>query len=181
MMKNISICMKIMLLLFVFIPVILSAQNNIKGIGSYKRNSVYMEFYGNSGINFTLNYERLFIGVNNNYAIRTGFGYSPGGNFYNISVPIEFVNVFGKKRHHIELGVGATYYSHIVNSNGNSDGNKTIIFTTILVIPRLGYRFTGKKGLLIRIGYTPVLQLPYLDDFDQPFQLFGGISVGYSF
>jgi hypothetical protein len=161
------------------IPVGICAQN-IRDIGNNKRNSVYLEFYGNSGLSFTLNYERLFVGVNNIYAIRTGFGYFPGEDFYNISVPIEFVIVFGKKRHHIELGAGATYYANVVNTKDGIEGNEEV-FSSVLLIPRIGYRFTGKKGLLIRIGYTPVLQLPYLDDFDQPFQLFGGASIGYSF
>ena len=178
-MKNISICMKMILLLFVFVPIASSSQF-YSDVDNFKRNSVYLEFLGNGGASFTINYERILINGNDKFAVRSGFGYFPESYYYTIAVPLEFIVIFGSKLHHIELGGGITYYATIDNEIDPHD-NQRDVFTSILVIPRLGYRFTGKKGLLIRIGYTPVLQLPYLSEFDQPFQLFGGLSLGYSF
>ena len=174
-MKTINLYIFIILL-----PLFLSAQKGDTIVKNKKNNSVYVEFLGN-GLVLSLNYERILYNGPVNFGVRGGLGYSPeDGERAIYTIPFEIVVIFGNKKHHIELGAGISYYLKVNKSKHYHDNRKHTNYS-IMVYPRIGYRYKGNKGLLIRVGYTPVLELPALDLFDKPFHPFGGISIGYSF
>lgn len=127
-----------------------------------KRNIVYMEILGN-GFYYSLNYERIFSDKNN---IKLGgrigithmnFGSSSNKNI-GTGIPMEFVHIGGKGKHHFELGFGITplYYRDIRGYYGESD------YMTFTSFYRIGYRFCdfskeGKNGAFFKIGLLPLL------------------------
>ncbi len=155
------------------------------------RNGVYVEFGGNGGdhgfIGFldmnipamiTINYERIVpINKKKNVAFRLGAGYMPN-NWTNYAFPFEVSYLFGAKSHVFEMGIGLSYLASFKN---NSSSEALVLFG------RIGYRYRGKKGLLLRAGFTPVVDFDraFFDGriFDVSFAngLFAGISIGYSF
>lgn len=184
--KNIDfqyICIKTIYLnlLCTFIPVLILGQESDSNINKGKHNSVYIELLGN-GIAPSINYERITANMKVNVGVRVGFGFSPENEYKALyTFPFEIVLVlFGSKKHHIEFGGGISYYLEVKKSEYYHDDEKHND-DSILIFPRIGYRFTGNKGLLIRVGYSPVLELPALENFEKPFSPWGGISIGYSF
>ncbi|NOX45741.1 MAG: hypothetical protein GXO89_02045 [Chlorobi bacterium] len=180
------------LLLFVFLPILLYSQNGDNAVIEHKRNSVYLEFLGNSAYTFSINYERILTDSFNEYekmprknhiAVRIGFGFLPNNyDDHVFTLPLELLSVFGNQGLHFEIGMGATlYYGIFYNQNRYRDkqwGSES----SVVIFSRIGFRYTGEKGLIFRLGYTPVLyEGPYALLFDHPFQLFGGASIGYSF
>jgi len=45
----------------------------------------------------------------------------------------------------------------------------------------IGYRYQKKRGLLFRIGFTPIIGIPFRDEGDFVIVPFAGVSLGYSF
>ena len=167
---------KTLFLLIVLSPLFLLSQNNDTLVNKIKSNSVYFELLGN-GVVFSLNYEKILINKRNNLGIRFGFGFSPEDEIRDIfTIPIELIVIFGNKKHHLELGIGSSFYSVIIKpQNQRKYMNYSMMF-----FGRIGYRYTAIKGFLFRVGFTPVVEIPGLL-FDKPFHLHGGISIGYSF
>jgi len=145
-----------------------------------KKNSVYLELLGTSMVP-SVNYERFFLRKFVSLGTRIGIGYSPE-NYQKdvISLPVELVALIGRKRHHIEIGFGFTFYWEIFNKKYHNQGNGNIN-QQFFEFPRIGYRYTAKKGFVFRIGFTPVIQPFELSMFDRQFHPYGGISFGYSF
>lgn len=166
---------KFLIVFFLSINTFVSAQYSIdlKPL----KNSVYIEIYGNSGHSLSINFDRL-INNKNTIGIRAGIGFynSPiSSRLYSYlryySVPIEFYGLLLDGNHHIELGSGLSYLG--------SPGSK---MNFVVIFSRIGYRYTGKKGLLLRAGFTPVIDFS-TNFFSNRFPLnpFGGISIGYRF
>ena len=136
--------------------------------GSIRKNSVYMEAFGN-GAFYSLNYERLYVSDENSaLAMRAGYGYAGDGMHF---IPLEISLIFGSK-HSFELGGGITYNyeRHYSEYQGTHITNEEI-----MTIIRAGYRYRGKNGFLFRI--SPMLL--YVQDWGAfPY---GGLSLGYSF
>jgi hypothetical protein len=77
-----------------------------------------------------------------------GFG---DGIYYGI--PISYNWIFGKKSHHLEVGIGLT--SLIVNPNSNMVSD----FYTYLT-PKIGYRYQRPNGgLFLRATVTPMIDI----------------------
>jgi len=118
------------------------------------RNSVNFELGGN-GFIYTLNYDRLFF--QSDYyksGIRIGFGVMPLASTVDQSgravvfIPVEYNSLFGLKKHHLEVSVGATYTTFIQGSEFWMTG-------------RVGYRIQGEKGgFFFRAGMV-LMYLPY--------------------
>lgn len=176
-MKIIIVTTIILLLPFLQYAAITDTLNNYS-----KKNSVYFEFLGN-GLTTSLNYERVLKEKRNKLALRSGIGFFPEENFNNIkiSIPLELILVFSPKKHHFEIGFGATYYENIIYISDQYAVKNKSYDSSVFLFPRIGYRYTGNNGLLIRIGYTPTIEFPRQKLFDKPFQPFGGISIGYTF
>ena len=154
-----------------------------------KHHSVYVELGGNS-LFYSLNYDYTFsLSRGCKLAVGSGLSYFVTSSYENSDTPEDkpflFVTpavnfLFGKKSHHLEIGMSA------IN----------------LVMPsaRIGYRYQpAKGGFFFRIGYTPLFQKtePYSysfidSDSDSNFHSGGssrriqhipwaGISFGYTF
>jgi hypothetical protein len=105
--------------------------------------------------------------------------------YWGPSVPLEIIALFGKSRSHLELGTGFTIiYSPRTTINDNTfeiEFNK-YAFSSNLPF-RIGYRYQKPDGgLIFRIGYTPMMELPN-QRLEKPHfhLLYGGISLGKSF
>jgi len=170
---------------FIFLFGLINAQDEADEEKSINSNGVYFELGGNGGnhgfIGFldlnisamiTINYERIIpININKNIAFRLGAGYMPN-NWTNYAFPFEVSYLFGAKSHVFEMGLGASY---LISIGGNS--HESLVF-----FGRIGYRYRGKKGLLLRIGFTPAVDPEHFFFGGRfPKNPFAGISVGYSF
>ena len=176
-------------LLFVLFVSISYAQDNAGNITiedggniiKERKNAVYIESFGNGILITSFNYERIVFSNKNQFAFRGGFGFTPLSSRNLFSIPFEASVVFGKNAHHFEFGIGFTnYFTRMKNKSDTGDERGQSDYS-IMLVPRIGYRLTAKNRLLIRIGFTPVLELPVLSEFDKHFQPYGGISFGYLF
>lgn len=179
----------------------------------YNRKAVYVEVYG-TGIGATLNYEYLFKDNVVKTGIRGGAGYF--SNFVEenspniLSANLEYVSFGGARNHHLEWGLGLVYQYKFYKSVFQTPkttivGSDTIIYfeshdykyqrTGPAVVPRIGYRYESPDGgLVVRVGYTPLLYLinkekEFIDGTNYsttsiPFATkfaWGGVSIGFSF
>ncbi len=173
-MKKVFLAFNLILISFLVL-----GQEETHNINQIRQNSVYLEFFGTGAYTISVNYERIFKGFNN-FGIRAGFGYLPPidgiSNRKYYSVPIELIWLIFKGQHHLELGASVSFVSEEAKDSHN------INFEYTLFIPRIGYRFNGKKGLVVRAGFTPVIDPSrYLYSNRFPLNPFGGVSIGYSF
>lgn len=139
------------------ISLVLSAQTDSSTINTqseFRKNSIYWD----SGLNqsyVSINYDRI-IPVGKNYAsIRVGTM-----SFVEFEMLVEVNMMIGEKKHFFETGIGVYY-----------DGDLGPGW-------RLGYRFQGKKGLLLRA--SPLIFLgDYKGDNNEAVNF--AIGIGYSF
>ena len=106
-----------------------------------RNNSVYL---GNLGIAPMVHYDRFFR-VYHNVGVVPGIGAFrlPYHNFYDVSGSV-MIGIAGE-RHFVEAS--CLYYEVHYHRNGRSFQKEKG------VIPRIGYRYKGKNGLLFRIGF----------------------------
>ncbi|HEY1039507.1 MAG TPA: hypothetical protein VGF30_08895 [Bacteroidia bacterium] len=179
----------------------------------YNRKAVYAEVLGSS-IGASLNFEYLY----NDNMLKQGFRFGPG-YFVNIfeknqptvfSFTGEYVAFAGARNHHLEYGLGATFHHKYYKQNyqttnyyiNGSDTLRTYTDHTYkyqktgpAIVPRLGYRYESPDGgLVIRLGYTPLLYLfntekEFIDGTQtsksttvfKPKFSWGGVCIGFSF
>lgn len=114
-----------------------------------------LEIAGNGAL-FSLSYDRLLFHQEEQKIYgRAGFGF-----LFNI-VFIEGSYVYGKK-HCFEQGLS---YGHDLTTHWD-------------MYYRLGYRFEGKKGLLLRVA--PLLHYNMFSGNTNPFDIWYGVSIGTS-
>lgn len=158
------------------------------------KNTVFVELGGNGGL-ISINYDRIFHQNGKfKFAGRAGFSYfkqSSGNKGSNIPpywsplLPLEVTALWGRSRHHLELGVGVTFFSSrnlIFNPEGPEFFERDIGLDMIIPI-RLGYRYQKPEGgFFFRVGYTPGFN-PQLSSKSPTIftPLWGGISIGTSF
>ncbi len=179
----------------------------------YNRKAVYAEIYGNS-LGAALNYEYLYRDHGLKQGVRFGPGYFVDILDKNsptiISGNIEYIAFTGTQQHHVEWGIGATYQykyykqnyqtvnyfiSGIDTARTYTDHIYKFQRTGPAILPRIGYRYENPDGgLVIRVGYTPVIYLlnkekEFHDGTETsktsiPFATkfaWGGVSIGFSF
>lgn len=144
----------------------------------FAQNSVYIEL-GGTGLIYSINYERNLIKGKTLYAnARIGITAIPN-DYYN--VPLELILLKGKKKSFIEVGLG---YSPWIEPNSYKDNFRRESYTRVshYFVPKLGYRYQKPKGgFLFKISVTPTIF--YISDtyYNNDFNLWGGISLGYCF
>lgn len=156
-------------------------QSGSNGI-NLRKQSLYIEIFGNTYGIIGLNYERIFHDSGNDlihFTCRTGIGFDHRSIDSSgiINLPVEFTFLLGKRIHFLETGLGWTgsfgkYYSNDLLSppvKYNSFGNVYLF--------RLGYRFTSNNGILVRAA--PLLQL--VDNPAPKLEVSFGLSIGLSF
>ncbi|MEM9835292.1 MAG: hypothetical protein AAF828_02240 [Bacteroidota bacterium] len=168
-------------LLFGFITS-LSAQrfNSYRADQSFNK-AVYLELGGN-GILYSLNYDmRLQRGRQDGIGFKVGIGGlsvnadtdSGSGNAGYLAVPATFNYLLGRKRHALEMGVGATFF--YVSAEGDFGDNGEFVDghgAALLPHYNFGYRYQAlNDGFTFRLTYTPFIGV-------SPFV---GISFGFNF
>ncbi len=124
-----------------------------------EKNTIYAEAFG-QGFCWSMNYDRLINTHKKVYnSFTVGVVYVPKqiqfGDGSYFGVPVSYNWLFGKKSHHLELGVGITGLA------SKSDYGLTTInnFYTYLT-PKIGYRFQRPQGgLFLKVTATPMIDL----------------------
>jgi len=133
---------------------------------TFRKNSIYLEILGNGAV-WSLNYDRIIpLKNNNDLVIRAG------GNEYHShftdTLSFNFIGTVGFLTggpvNFFEASVG---YTHFTNGP-----DRLIIFTS-------GYRFQGRKGLVLRFTPMYIYNTEKGDTFGN--SLWIGASFGYSF
>jgi hypothetical protein len=138
----------------------------------FRKNSVYLELFGNSYFQYNVGYDRiLFDKGKNKLSIASGIGYLPleisSHNFgwFNYIFTSQ-VNYFTGNEHHFETGLGFTYI-----------GKKNSDYYDIFLLLRIGYRYQKQDGgLFIKSSLTPLYSLEV-----NQFLPWAGIVVGWTF
>jgi hypothetical protein len=171
-MKKLSI--SIILMSFVFIGF---SQLNT-GSESPKRNSVYLEVYGQGYYN-SICFDRLY---NMNKKVKTSVTaaltlvpYFSRHNDYLfvIGVPVSYNWLFGKRKSHLELGLGLTVSSQTYNDFYLSETGARMTTNYIYLTPKIGYRFQKPQGgFFFRACLTPLYDLYKSNQFKDRFTKF---------
>lgn len=146
-----------------------------------------MELLGNAA-GLSVNYDRIiyekkFIvsacigaGMVPANLIRRGLNVPQEKGIQVYGLPVSCNISFGKKRHHAELGVGATYQKGMYGVG--HDYSKTL-FGVI----RIGYRYQkANGGFFWKAGFTPFFRIKEYGKISVPFFVLpiAGIGFGYS-
>jgi len=156
----------------------------IPGVSQNKstKSVITLDLAGNSGI-YSLNGEYEIRQLKNcRLNARVGFGYGPltDGDF--VGIPIGFNLLTGTKRHHLELGLGASYIKGLEKSHIPAElfGNTQELrprSEAIYFVPTVGYRYDNLiGGLILKIYYSPLITV--YDFFDK--EKFLNQAFGYS-
>ena len=134
-----------------------------------KRNTLYFEVFGQAMYN-AFSYDRLYrTDKKIKTSITVGLTIIPSGELFVLATPVAYNFLFGKKKHHLELGLGITplfiregkvtvsrSYTDVnnVNQAENFIGHRNNYF--LYATPKLGYRFQKPEGgIFYRITLTP--------------------------
>jgi hypothetical protein len=189
-----GICLVWLAILFCF-PLVVQANDSTY----LKRSdhSTFLEIGGNAVI-YSFNYEYRLKELKNSFLVQSmglqvpdlddGQDMFVGGNIVNkrrleyAFFPFRIGWISHKtSNHHIEAGLGATYYttSSPAYSISFSDNMKIQLGfgNNMYYSPNLGYRFTGDNGLLVRATLSPIVSR----FTDLNFRFYGGVSIGYNF
>jgi hypothetical protein len=143
--------------------------------GTYWRNHIYAELFGNASY-YSVNYERR---LSDNLTARIGMGFLPKDTFDNrniyLGIPITVSYLMGAKLIKFEIGLGTTY----LKSDYAGVGSRTDYRSYLLMTGILGFRLVKSGGgITVRFVFTPFYS-PELEP--SSFQFSGGISIGHSF
>ncbi len=126
----------LMIFLFLFVCVPSSSQ------------AVYIELLGKGFVN-SVNYEHSLSKDLQGINVQIGVGFAPTSF---ITVPASLNYVFGRKKHHFEIGAGVTYINGFLWDDDDSWGPDLVIHTNFL------YRFQKPGGkFFFKIGATPLI------------------------
>lgn len=155
------------------------------------KNSVYAEFLGN-GFAYSFNYERLIYN-DEKLAIATRIGIAPGfvPMFTGFGLPLEANITFLRHNGHMaEMGPGFTwFYGKSRYRNEKRELVNTGFYNVCDVTIRIGYKYVGTKGLLLRAAFIPTFAVVSPTEvrennffpMGKKFTPWAGISVGYAF
>lgn len=147
-----------------------------------RKNSVYAQLLGNSIVH-GINYERLLTQVGSfKLAASLGYATSMGGlgEVDEFVFPFE-IKMFGLgQRHQLEMGLGLTF---------DSNRFKKYYERRYIVLTRVGYRYSGRRGALFRVGFTPHVYQTFSPKVYRfvtgpvgfIFIPYGGVSLGWRF
>lgn len=165
-MKNVKFLFSLYLIL---LPFILYAKTG-------RENAVYVEVLGAGGW-YSLNYERKLLQANllalhlrsgvSSYRLKDyELKWNPG-----FQIPVTAIATYGRK-HQLELSAGQTLSSLVYYKTEQDRKARSFSLSTHAGI---GYRYSGKKGLLLRVTYIPMLE------YQKDGRHWLGFSIGYAF
>jgi hypothetical protein len=144
----------------------------------------YIEF-GGSAYYYSVNYERkLLFRKQVAWFARLGFEYIPiKPADMTVHIPLASNVVLFKKKHRLELGIGALFRLDFSPGVGFGEGfYLTTPPTRIFITPMVGYRYISKPNdygetFIIRVTFTPLMGMDVFNN--GPYFLpHAGISVG---
>ncbi|MBK8808479.1 MAG: hypothetical protein IPO21_18345 [Bacteroidales bacterium] len=126
------------------------------------KNTVFVEIFGNSFFLYNVGYDRILMSKGKRN-ISAGLGTQVIDGEFSLSPQ---VNYFYGIKHHIETGIGFTYY----------------FISDCYIIPvRIGYRYQKPEGgLLIKVALTPFYgrNIPFDNSNFMPW---AGLTLGWTF
>ena len=138
------------------------------------RHSVFLEGLGNAGL-YSINYDHRF---SEDFSLRAGFSTyggedtSTGARATLVFVPITANYLAGGENHNFEMGIGPIFAGGSVS---DTEVGPLAAGGFAGVTSTVGYRYQpADGGFVFRVGVLPF----YSAD---KFQLWGGLSFGYSF
>jgi len=161
------------------------------------QHSVYVEFWGNVGVN-SIGYDYVLpLGKMHKTSCNCGFQFgaiklmtsatAPEGRTYygdliwykGSSISPQVSYLYGKD-HYLEVGVGLTYnFDNKIRWRWNDYSS----YKNYWHIPfRIGYRYQPEKnGYFFKVAYTPLLMDPFKGKSSYLVHLWGGVALGYTF
>jgi hypothetical protein len=127
------------------------------------RSKRYTPNLGGRGLIYSFNYDRRFFADNGGFGASVGVGGLSGLGASVIFLPVYVYYLAGSGDNYLELGAGIT---------GAPIPFLLLSFGTATI----GYRYQPTKGVLFRIGFTPMYSV-----YSHYFQPWGGISLGCAF
>lgn len=144
------------ILVFLFLFIVLQS----------RAQAVYVEVFGKGWVN-SINYEHSLNNTVQGFNVQLGIGFLPTSL---ITIPASINYVFGRKKHHFELGGGVTYVNGMLWLDDDDFGPAFWIHSNLL------YRYEKPQGkFFFKIGATPVI--------GRNFRIgpWFGIGLGYKF
>ncbi len=149
----------------------------------FKGPIVYLELLGNSGPAYSLSIEHIIFKTPKIYCnARIGYGYFKTSKVIEQSVPLGINFFVGKRKSHLEGGLGLSYAEGVEASLLNiSDRSKAFYF-----VPSVGYRFQkSTSGFFFRAAFTPFFKIKDVGDYHFIHVIkiapYLGVSLGYFF
>lgn len=163
-----------------------------------KKNTIYVEFFGNSATYYSVHYDRMLTKKKRHTVdISLGFGYtnySFSGAKPCFAFPISLNWSKGKRNNHLDLGLGLTYNSGVIQYGKMRPGDiwHTLYYQSMEAIWcsfRLGYKYQKPMGgFFFRVGFTPLIKLIEFSsiDYDKDYWFLHfipliGLGGGYTF
>ena len=152
---------------------------------------VYLELAGNAGL-YAFNYGRSIyqkraFKVIGSAGISLWADQIAGSKIWKPAIPLEVSALIGKRKHHLEFGLGITPYLlsevNFSTDSGTFIQTKGPNFVRTIVPLRIGYRYQMPDGgFFFRVGYTPFFGLPDRMKENWYFQpIHAGLGLGVSF
>jgi hypothetical protein len=143
---------KILFLYLILVMHLFTNAQETTVLPSKKLKSIYFEA-GGRAIYGSFNYEQTLKNYKNGYLTGSvGFSLIPISWFMNWAVPVNVKYVFGTKKHHLEVGLGATFHSN------NYKIGSTTYERWLYLTPSIGYRFQKPtNGLFFTANFIPTV------------------------
>jgi hypothetical protein len=153
------------------------------------KKAVYLEVGGSSG-RYAINYSKIFH-QKGKLKLNTSVGFSMWRNEINDFrtiwlpvVPLEVSAVYGKSKHHLELGFGLiSFLDRTLDFDSESLELEDKVVVNAAIPLRIGYRYQKPEGgFFFRVGYTPIIDFPPRTGGNWSFNPYwAGVSFGKSF
>jgi hypothetical protein len=181
-----SIIVSAVLILLVF-PFLAFSQGEAETFTS--KNALYLEVGGSSG-RYAINYSKIFH-QRGKLKLNASAGFSMWRNKINDFktiwlpvIPLEVSALYGKSKHHLEMGFGVTSYlgRTLEIDSETFEFSDKVVFGAIVPV-RIGYRYQKPEGgFFFRVGYTPFFDVPVREGKSWSFYPYhAGLSFGKSF
>lgn len=132
--------------------------NNNLNNGNIKKNTIYLELFGN-GVFYSIGYERTLVEKNyKGFSLASGFTYFPvPRGDKNILISPQILYTTGSKYHRLELGLGYTInFQYIEYANEHIEH---IHYKDHYIFYRIGYRYRkdlkNNQKIYGKIAFTP--------------------------
>lgn len=187
-MKNFSILPYVLVLVFAtLLPFAAMAQS--KAVPFTAKKAVYLEVGGSSGA-YGFNYSKIFY-QKGKLKMNASAGFSilirettKSRTFWLPAIPLELTALYGKSKHHLEMGFGVIPYLDVVSIFDSEElvFKDKVVSTTAMPL-RIGYRYQKPEGgFFFRVGYTPFFSAPIGSREDWEFMpIHAGVTFGKSF